>query len=122
VVHTALVRSIRFQDNLTAIGRPSDRERRTALDGLQVRQALLDVNYHIGAASLAVEYLNERVPAAFGDRAKNVLAVVREAVQMNRDPSPPIGQTVGETIARIRCFFVAIGECDVKVILRHARV
>jgi hypothetical protein len=45
-----------------------------------VRQALLDGNFHVGAASLEVEHLNERVLAAFGEHAQNVLAVVRETV------------------------------------------
>jgi hypothetical protein len=49
---TALVCRIRFQDNLTSIGRPGHRERRATLDRLQVRQALLDVNFHMGAALL----------------------------------------------------------------------
>jgi plasmid stabilization system protein ParE len=80
VIHTALVCRIRFQDNLTSIGRPGHRERRATLDRLQVRQALLDVNFHMRAASHEVEHLNERVLAAFGDHAKNVLAIVRETV------------------------------------------
>jgi len=76
VVDPALVCRIRLQDNFTGICRPGYGERRTAFGRLQVGQTLLDGNFHMGAASLEVEHLNERVLAAFRDHAKYVLPVI----------------------------------------------
>ena len=43
-----------------------------------------------------VEYLNERVLATFRDHAEDVFAILGEAVQMNREPAPPLAVGGGE--------------------------
>jgi hypothetical protein len=59
VVGPASVCRIRFQDNLTGIGRPSHRKRGTALGFSQMQPALLNVDFHVRATPLEIEHVNE---------------------------------------------------------------